>query len=266
MIDFFRNTIIAVTVVLTSIYSSMASLRPQSHHPTPTPSSTTIIATASVSPKITSKPTNKPLGTQDSQDIKPKITPTPQPSVEPITIPSSNSTTNQPVANNTTVQTQIDYSSYKISLQNVLYSLQRRLGSIRAQADAVPQQTKDAIAVINNTITNTKNAEAEAINRQTIITANELAKRGITGSSILARQEIQNALKPIYASYEPMISQLNDKKNQIYADAENKIYQFAAQDKDLSNKMSVVQSLINKIESGSFSDSNIPLVLQASNY
>lgn len=48
--------------------------------------------------------------------------------------------------------------------------------------------------------------------------------------------------------------------------AKNEIYQFTAQDKDLSNKIGMVQGLINKIDSGFFSQSDIPLALQASNY
>ncbi len=46
-----------------------------------------------------------------------------------------------------------------------------------------------------------KGEQQVAENKQTVVTSNELGKRGILGSSTLAGQEIENALQPVRSSY-----------------------------------------------------------------
>lgn len=55
-----------------------------------------------------------------------------------------------------------------------------------------------------NLLDSIKNNQTTAENRQTLVTNNELGKRGITGSSTLAQQEITNAVNPITQQYTSM--------------------------------------------------------------
>lgn len=68
------------------------------------------------------------------------------------------------------------------------------------------QRYKDLLASI-------KGNQQIAENRQTVVTNNELGKRGITGSSTLAGQELTNALNPITSQYTGMYKDTANQEN-----------------------------------------------------
>ncbi len=179
------------------------------------------------------------------------------------TVRSTNSLPVVSVLSNTTQTTQ-DYSSYKLPLQNTLSSLQSRVDNIRSQADQVPQQVNDAIAQNTSTTNSINNNRQADINRQTIATNQAMATRGISGGTYYD-QELANALAPINQFYDNQIAQLPT-SDQIRANGIAKVQLYAAQDQDLSNKIGVVQSLLNKLSNGTFGSSDVSLTLQAINY
>lgn len=225
-------------------------------------------------PSVTLTPTTE-VQDDESEEIStpivyPTVTPTvPQSvnnSVSPASTPTAIPTVVQPINNTAAPATKADYSSYKLALLTTLSSLQARLASIHSQADNILQEVDNAIASLDNAILDLEARKTNEVNQATKIVAQEMANRGITAGSEYYQQQIQAVQDSILSYYDPMIAQLNNERSQIFADAENRIYQYAAQDEDLSNKISVVQGLINKITSGNFSDSDIPITLQAMNY
>ena len=58
-----------------------------------------------------------------------------------------------------------------------------------------------------NLVAKIKGQQTEDVNRQTSITAGELGKRGLTGSSTLAQQEIQSAILPLNTRYTGLTSE-----------------------------------------------------------
>lgn len=63
-----------------------------------------------------------------------------------------------------------------------------------------------------------KDRGQQAVNKQTIITSNELGKRGILGSSSLAGQEIQNSTEPVRQQYVGIEAQTElDRQREINA-------------------------------------------------
>jgi hypothetical protein len=99
----------------------------------------------------------------------------------------------------------------KDAIQPAIASLQATVAPTQAgyqqqvsqkQADIAPltQRYQDLI----NTI---KNQGQQQVNQQTVVTAGELGKRGIEGSSTLAGQTIQNAVQPIQQNTQGLTNQ-----------------------------------------------------------
>lgn len=67
-----------------------------------------------------------------------------------------------------------------------------------------------------------KGNQTTAENRQTVVTSNELGKRGLSGDSTLAQQEITNAVNPVTQQYTGLASEAGLSKigdiNQSYTD------------------------------------------------
>lgn len=82
-------------------------------------------------------------------------------------------------------------------------SLQASLPEVSSKFDQQRQQTQAQIEPLKqryqNLLADVKGQGQQQANKQTVITSNELGKRGIVGSSTLASQEIQNATDPIYS-------------------------------------------------------------------
>lgn len=230
-----------------------------------------IVPTVQISPIATPSGTVKGISTEskkasvfkDTQTQQ--ITSTPHPTLVPIVIPTSVPVVQRPIIY-VAPSTKKDYSSYLSSLYSTQNSLQSRLASVQSQANNVPQETNDAIAIIDSTISSLKTSETAEINNQTIITANELGKRGIDTSRGLGAQEIERAVSPIRDKYASMYSELDYRRNQVVEDAKNKLNNFKSQEENLGSKLDIVQGVIDRITSGGFTDSDIPIALQAINY
>lgn len=84
--------------------------------------------------------------------------------------------------------------SLQASIPEVQKSITTRQEQLKAEADPLKQRYQSLLSEI-------KGSQKTAENRQTVVTSNELGKRGILGSSTLAGQELTNALNPITAQY-----------------------------------------------------------------
>lgn len=85
-------------------------------------------------------------------------------------------------------------SSVANAQQLAQQSVQPAVSALEASKQPLQKRYADLLASL-------KGREETAVNRQTVATSNELAKRGILGSSGLAQQEMVNALNPITSEY-----------------------------------------------------------------
>ena len=99
------------------------------------------------------------------------------------------------------------------------FQIQQNAPAIASQqASIAPLQQR-----YNDLLAGIKQNQTVAENRQTLTTNNELGKRGITGSSGLAQQEITNAVNPITQQYTQMGAQTTDTENTDIANINNAI-------------------------------------------
>ena len=193
----------------------------------------------------------------------PTHTPTPTPIQHTTTPPQSTNPIHY--QSQTTQSNKKDYSSYKISLQNTLSSLKNRLANVQSSADKIPQNAKNqANALISRLESDIASLESGYNNEAGQIKAS-YASRGLYNSGMM-QSELTN-LRNIYdAKIANLKAQAEKDRQNIFSNAENQIYQANAQDTDLSNKISLVEGLINKINSESFTDSDVPLAIQSISY
>lgn len=247
--------------------------------PTPTPVSIQEVkeATLSASPatevKGISTKQNKVTPTPKPEILKsiPTITPTLVPSFAPPTyiyIPSPTSiptiTPQSSVSNIIYQQAKPDYSSYGITLGVTLNSLKSRLSAVQFQADQTPQNVDNQINSIDSRLQSDLATLERNYNAEIIATSNDFGRRGISGQ--LRDQTLQTITDNYNNARLSLINKTAEDKQWVFSDAKNKIYQADAQDNDLSNKIGVVEGLINKINSGTFTNSDIPLAIQAMSY
>jgi len=209
--------------------------------------------------------TKKPPVFQDTQRQQTTSIPEPEPTSVPIVIPTSAPVVQQPIIN-VVPPTKKDYSSYLSSLYQTQSSLRSRVSSIQSQANNVPQEANNAIANVDSTIASLKTSETDEISRQSGITKAEMARRGIDTTSGFGAQEVERAISPIRDRYASLYSELEYKKITIVEDAKSKLLSFKSQEETLNSKLDIVQGFINRITSGGFTDSDIPLALQVINY
>lgn len=84
------------------------------------------------------------------------------------------------------------------SLQASIPETQQKYEQTRTQLEAKSGSLEQRYT---NLLDSIKSQHTQSANKQTTITANELGKRGIVGSSTLADQEIQNAVEPVNQYY-----------------------------------------------------------------
>jgi hypothetical protein len=93
----------------------------------------------------------------------------------------------------------------KEAIQPAVSSLQASIPETQAKYSQARQQLQSQEMPLQdrykNLIDSIKGQKAESINKQTIITNSELAKRGLSGDSTMAQQEIQNVIEPISRNY-----------------------------------------------------------------
>lgn len=95
-----------------------------------------------------------------------------------------------------------------------------------------------------------KGNQTQDVNSQTRITNNELGKRGITGSSTLAQQEIQNAVSPINQNYTNIAKETGLAREDALANLRNQIANLTPQ--EVSDNRAV-QNAIAQMQSGAAS-------------
>lgn len=264
--QFFINVITVITSAILVI-SPFDKPQPQ---PSPTPTVIQEVQEASPSAKVLGV-TEAPKDNKEIKNTKPKEVTLLTPIPSTLNVQSSNPTpapliTNTPVAQIIKQVTKTDYSSYRLALQATLDSLKNRLYTIQTQADQTPQDVDSQINSINTSLASDLLVLENAYNQSTTNLTREFAFRGISPSSGMFQDELRSLTDSYNNSRNSLISQADQDKQQVYANAKNKIYQADAQDKDLSNKIKVVEGLINKIISGTFTDSDIPLAIQAIYY
>jgi hypothetical protein len=101
----------------------------------------------------------------------------------------------------------------------------------------------------NDLIASIKGNQTTAENRQTLTTNNELGRRGITGSSGLAQQEITNAVNPITQQYTGLIKDTTGTENLDIANIDKAIASLAAGNPESS--VSTSTGLANAAQSAS---------------
>ncbi len=84
--------------------------------------------------------------------------------------------------------------SYQAQIPEIQKQYTQKEASLTSQKQTLGDRYKNLLASI-------KGQGAESVNKQTLVTANELGKRGITGDSTLAQQEIINSTEPVKQKY-----------------------------------------------------------------
>lgn len=258
-----RSFIVVVFTVVTTTVSAILPFDKPIPSPTPTP-------VVEIKQDTTAIPSTDVLGVKDVQKDKPDVSAPAKRIVSPVPVPLQDISPTTPPINsyqapnysNPSVKT--DYSSYKTALQATSASLRTRLTSVQSQADRVPQEVNSQINSIDSKLQSDLAILEQNYNAEIIATSQDFGRRGISGP--FRDQTLQTITDNYNNARLSLTNKAAGDKQRAYTDAENKIYQADAQDKDLSNKIGIVESLINKISSASFTNSDIPLALQAMNY
>lgn len=106
--------------------------------------------------------------------------------------------------------------SLQASIPEIQKSVSTRQQQLQAEVDPLKQRYQSLLDEI-------KGNQQTAENRQTVVTSNELGKRGIVGSSTLAGQEIANAVNPITREYTGLYNQTGLQREADLRDLANQI-------------------------------------------
>lgn len=102
-------------------------------------------------------------------------------------------------------------AAQKEAIQPAIQSLQAQIPILQKNYSTQIGQKQAEIEPLNqryqSLIDQIKNQGQTSVNKQTVVTANELGKRGIEGSSSLAGQEIVNATRPIEQQTQSAVQQ-----------------------------------------------------------
>lgn len=276
--EIFNNIQQFFIALITTITTAVMIVLPVNKlQPQLSPTPTVIQEVQEATPTATPAPEVKGINTKEKKATpppKPEIPkPTPVVSSAPFTYttPSTPLTSSLPTAvqrQPPTQQPQIkkDYSSYKVALEATLSSLKNRLANIQSSADQLPQGVDIQLAAIENRLAADLTMLESEYNSNTLTITRDYARRGIPISSGMVQNDL-NALKAAYdAGRVNLIAKAGQDKQKVIDDAKSQVYQVDFKDKDLSNKIGVVEGLINKINSGAFTDSDILLAIQAMSY
>ena len=99
----------------------------------------------------------------------------------------------------------------------------------------------------NTLLESIKNEGQQAANKQTLITSNELGKRGILGSSTMAQQEIQNAVTPVQQQYTTLGKNAALDQTQAEQTLQNSIANLVPQE---TSDTRAIQNAIAQLEGG----------------
>lgn len=90
------------------------------------------------------------------------------------------------------------------SMQAQIPEIASQYAAQKANVTAQQQTLSDRYKNLLDSLNTNKTAD---VNKQTLITSNELGKRGILPASTLAQQEVQNAVQPVTAQYNNLQTQ-----------------------------------------------------------
>lgn len=132
-----------------------------------------------------------------------------------------------------------------------IQSLQASLPEVTQRFEQQRQQTSAQIEPLkqryDQLLADVKGQGQQQANKQTVITNNELGKRGIVGSSTLAQQEIQNATDPIYAQIASNTKNIGLEKEQGLQALQNILGGLTSQETDAQR---AVTNAIAQLQSG----------------
>ena len=133
-------------------------------------------------------------------------------------------------------------SSLQTSIPEVQQKYAQTRSQLQAQAPNLDQQYKDLLTSI-------KGDQQVAENRQTVTTNNELGRRGITGDSGLAQQELTNAVNPITQQYATLTNQTGlegiKSKQALQDSIANLVPQETSDERAILNSIAQLQSGAN---------------------
>lgn len=133
--------------------------------------------------------------------------------------------------------------SLEASRPEIASKYQQTREQLQSSQAPLEQRYKDLLDSI-------KGNQAVAENRQTLTTNNELGRRGITGSSGVAQQEITNAVNPITQQYTGMAKETGLAREEGIRDIQNQIANLTPQE---TADMRGIQNLIAQLQSGAAS-------------
>lgn len=129
------------------------------------------------------------------------------------------------------------------SLQSSIPEIQSTYSTTRNQLTSSKQNLSERYKSILSDLSNRQNQEVTA---QTKVTSGELGKRGITGSSTLAQQEIQGAVQPINQNYATLSTNTGLAQNEALQGIDNSIANLANQEtssiRDVYNTIGQLQT------------------------
>lgn len=133
------------------------------------------------------------------------------------------------------------------SLQASIPETQAKYAQTRQQLQAQQPSLEQRY---QNTLDSIKNQKTADVSAQTRITSNELGKRGLTGDSTLAQQEVQNAVQPINAQYTNLEQQTALSREDAIRSLQNQLANLTPQ--EVADTRSI-QNAIAQLQSGAAS-------------
>lgn len=130
--------------------------------------------------------------------------------------------------------------SLQASIPEVQKSVATRQQQLQAEVDPLKQRYQSLLAEI-------KGQQKTAEERKTVVTSNELGKRGIVGSSTLAQQELTNALNPITREYTGLYTQTGLQQEADLRDLVNQITNLGLSG---TEKQRAISNAIAQLQSG----------------
>lgn len=130
--------------------------------------------------------------------------------------------------------------SLQASIPETQAKYQQTRDQLTASQAPLEQRYKDLLDSI-------KGNQQVAENRQTLTTNNELGKRGISGSSGIAQQEMTNALNPITQQYTGLQKETGLAREESIRGLQNQIANLTPQE---TSDMRAIQNMIGQLSSG----------------
>lgn len=133
--------------------------------------------------------------------------------------------------------------SLRASMPEVSQKYAQTKTQLQGQSSSLEERYKNLLSSI-------KGQGESDVNRQTVITSNELGKRGITGDSTIAQQEIQNATSPLRQKYATLEKETGLAREDALKNLQDSITGLTSQE---TADLRSIQNAIAQLESGASS-------------